>query len=1181
MITSIATLGLSSSQQFVEEYSLLYSDSGGSWRPVLMSDGTPKLFKGNRNGDVIQRNYFQDNPIIARWIRINPTRWRDRISMRVEIYGCNYVEEVMSFDGLSYVRRDLSYQPVMSHRDLIRLRFQTNVPDGILLYSRGTQGDYIALQLFQNKLILNMDLGAKQITTVTVGSLLDDNLWHDVSIFRENKDIVFTVDRVIARQKMRGDFEQLDLNQEMFVGGVPNFNMEGLIVTYNFSGCVENLFINYTNLVYELKYKQDYTYTKVGNGIGFVCREVTDSPVTFRTAESYGILKSNEGMPNLNISINFRTFNEEGLLLYHKFHSNYGSIKMYLNNGKIKIDLAVGDIPRITIDNFQEMFNDGVWHKAVLMATTSYMELNVDKKPVKISRALNFLTGNTMLIGGGVYGSIGFIGCMRFDGHMVQPASFEGDVLRDSCQLVDRCNPNPCEHGGVCRQNSEEFFCDCGNNGYGGAVCHTSLKHLSCESFRQNNPNIRQERIMIDIDGSGPLPAFKVLCDVNTENLMTTTRIGHRSEKPTIVNGFDRPGSFMQEIYYDANIEQLTQLVNRSRSCKQSLAYECFRSRLLNTPVRDPRRFEPFSWWVSRQNQRMDFWSGSLPGTFKCKCGMDGTCVDPTKWCNCDSYRETLLVDDGEITTKEFLPVRQLRFGDTGGPLDNKKGTFSLGPLICEGDYMYDNVVTFKHSDATINYPTFDMGHSGDIYFEFRTTQENGVLIHSIGPTDYIKITIVGGDQIQFTYYSGNGPLGVSAETLIKLNDNRWHSVLIERNRKEASVVVDGSIKNTVREPIGASRAIYLTSEFVVGATVDYRDGFVGCMRALMLNGRPIEMNELAKRGLYGVLPGCVGKCESSPCLNNATCWEGYSHYTCDCRWTAFKGPICADEIGVHMRKDDMVEYKFEGTYKSTTEEKIRIGFFTSEPGGMLMGLYGKSGEYMSIMLANSGDLKVVFDFGFERQEVIYENRLANAQTHDVKIYRKHGGRTLVIQADNYEPMETTFKLDKTQDVQFDNIINLYLGRNHSMNTGEGFTGCISRVQFDDVYVLKLLFQEDRPQNIRSIPSDLKEDFCGIEPVTYPPEVKESRPAPAFDPSILIEKGGYTRADSAVLGGILAIIFLALIAMAILIGRYVSRHKGEYKTHEDMGARDAPDADTAVAQGQTGHNVSKKKEVFL
>lgn len=47
------------------------------------------MFKGNENADRIKYNVFEV-PIIAQWVRINPTRWRDRISLRAELYGCEY-----------------------------------------------------------------------------------------------------------------------------------------------------------------------------------------------------------------------------------------------------------------------------------------------------------------------------------------------------------------------------------------------------------------------------------------------------------------------------------------------------------------------------------------------------------------------------------------------------------------------------------------------------------------------------------------------------------------------------------------------------------------------------------------------------------------------------------------------------------------------------------------------------------------------------------------------------------------------------------------------------------------------------------------------------------------------------------------------------------------------------------
>lgn len=136
------------------------------------------MFRGNTDGDTISRNEFEV-PIIAQWIRINPTRWTDRISMRVELFGCEYgivckiftvsfsyknyvyflAADDMAFNGTSMLRLNLLRDPISASREIIRFRFKTSVANGILLYSRGSQGDYIALQLRENRLLLNLDLG--------------------------------------------------------------------------------------------------------------------------------------------------------------------------------------------------------------------------------------------------------------------------------------------------------------------------------------------------------------------------------------------------------------------------------------------------------------------------------------------------------------------------------------------------------------------------------------------------------------------------------------------------------------------------------------------------------------------------------------------------------------------------------------------------------------------------------------------------------------------------------------------------------------------------------------------------------------------------------------------------------------------------------------------------------------
>lgn len=51
-----------------------------------------------------------------------------------------------------------------------------------------------------------------------MGSLLDDNIWHDVVISRNRRDILFSVDRVVVQDKIKGEFNRLNLNRAVWHG---------------------------------------------------------------------------------------------------------------------------------------------------------------------------------------------------------------------------------------------------------------------------------------------------------------------------------------------------------------------------------------------------------------------------------------------------------------------------------------------------------------------------------------------------------------------------------------------------------------------------------------------------------------------------------------------------------------------------------------------------------------------------------------------------------------------------------------------------------------------------------------------------------------------------------------------------------------------------------------------------
>lgn len=437
-----------------------------------------------------------------------------------------------------------------------------------------------------------------------------------------------------------------------------------MVVQQNYTGCVENLYLNSSNFIREMKYAyeigESLRYQKVN--AFYSCPDPPITPVTFLTRTSYARMKGYEGMKQLNVSFYFRTYEDRGLMVHHDFTSK-GYVKVYLEFGKVKVDIKSGDGPRTTLDNYDDQFNDGRWHSLVLTISRNSLVLDIDQRPMPTTRLLEMTTGGVYYIGGlpvDAYevkskdgsafdgrGKEGFVGCMRtitVDGNYKLPSDWKeeeycckGEIVFDACHMIDRCNPNPCQHSGICRQNSREFFCDCSNTGYAGAVCHTALNPLSCQAYKNVQSVQQRANVHIDVDGSGPLDPFPVTCEFYADGRVVTL-LSHSKEHTTSVDGFQEPGSFEQNIIYEASLPQIEALLNRSMNCWQRLSYQCRSSRLFNSPS-DEQTFHPYSWWISRHNRRMDYWAGGLPGSRKCECGIQGSCIDPTKWCNCDANR--------------------------------------------------------------------------------------------------------------------------------------------------------------------------------------------------------------------------------------------------------------------------------------------------------------------------------------------------------------------------------------------------------------------------------------------------------------------------------------------------------------------------------------------------------------
>ena len=197
----------------------------------------------------------------------------------------------------------------------------------------------------------------------------------------------------------------------------------------------------------------------------------------------------------------------------------------------------------------------------------------------------------------------------------------------------------------------------------------------SCSAIRKYVSSVSGNYV-IDPDSAGGLAPFTVYCDMSYKSGVGVAVISHDSESRTHVNGYSSPGSYSRDIHYTgASLSQLASLTRVSSHCEQFFKYECYNSVVL--------RCGAYAWWVSRDSSKMTYWGGASPDSGKCACGMTNSCADSGYACNCDKNDGVWREDSGLLTDKTHLPVKQLRFGDTGSSI--AQGYHTLGKLKCYG----------------------------------------------------------------------------------------------------------------------------------------------------------------------------------------------------------------------------------------------------------------------------------------------------------------------------------------------------------------------------------------------------------------------------------------------------------------------------------------------------------------
>uniref|UniRef100_A0A8C9SE52 Contactin associated protein 1 n=1 Tax=Scleropages formosus TaxID=113540 RepID=A0A8C9SE52_SCLFO len=1180
-IVAISTQGTFNSNDWVTKYTILYGDRPDSWTPYIQRGGNSTL-SGNWNYYQVKRHVFH-YAFTAKHLRFLPLGWNTesggKIGVRLEVYGCAYDSYVMAYDGDDMVAYAFPGGRSRTLQDHIALNFKTLEHDGVLLHSEGMQGDVLMLELRDTRLYLHISLGSSTVqvvegmTTLTVGNLLDDQHWHYVTIKRYGRQVNLTVDSHTESTICNGEFSYLDLEDQVYVGGVIEPKMPHLPNKSNFRGCLENVFYNGVNIINLAEQKDPQIRFPHHQ---YACQDLQLKPMSFTGPNNYlqvpGLLRKSR----MSVKFSFRSWDHMGLLMFTRFADDLGSLELGLSEGQVNITLQQPGKKLRFAAGYG--LNDGFWHTVDLAARDNFLVVTIDEdegSPLKITNVFAMRTGDRYFFGGCPKTNNtarcettlkAFHGCMEqifidsepvdIDTMLQQRWGRYAELLLGTCGITDRCTPNPCEHEGRCIQSWDDFICMCENTGYKGEVCHKSVYKESCEAYRLSGKFYSGD-YTIDPDLSGPLRPFSVYC-----NMKAWTVVRHNRMEVTKVTGSSVDQPYLASVEYcNASWDEVTALANVSEYCEQWIEFACYKSRLLNSPSG-----RPYSYWIGRHGESQVYWGGSFPGVQRCACAINSTCVDPRFFCNCDAdYRR--YSDKGWLNYRDHMPIRRIVVGDTNRT--TSEAHFSLGALRCHGDSSTWNTVAFT-KPMYLKFPTFRPGTSADISFYFKTTADHGVFLENSDDRhrSFIRVELNSTTDLLFVFMVGDGILNVTLRSPEPLNDDEWHHVKAEINVKMARLKVDYQPWSVCHFPGQTYVTMKFTQPLLVGAAKDKQRAYLGCLRGLRMNGLPLDLEGKANAE-EGVRRNCTGQCVNAaiPCRNGGRCMEGYASYYCDCNNTAFEGYYCHKDIGAFFEEGTWLRYNirreavseeaqwaywvdphnFSLGYNHIGEE-IEFSFSTTHTPAVLLYISSFVRDYIAVILKRDGSLDLRYRLSaFTDKFQITSLNVADGYPHFVNITRQN--RTLRTQVDYMEPVKQHMSI--LEDNRFDSPKSFFLGR--VMEVGDidyeikkhnspGFVGCMSGVRYNIYAPLKAYFRPNETDPPVTAMGFLEESNCGAYPSIMGVVPLEEDPW-------YTGPGGlqrYTDVSSII------VLLLLVLTFGTLFGlyTYLYRYKGSYRTNE-------------------------------
>ncbi|XP_063097022.1 neurexin 3 isoform X11 [Cavia porcellus] len=323
----------------------------------------------------------------------------------------------------------------------ISFDFRTTEPNGLILFTHGkpqerkdarsqknTKVDFFAVELLDGNLYLLLDMGSGTIKVKATQKKANDGEWYHVDIQRDGRSGTISVNSRRTPFTASGESEILDLEGDMYLGGLPE-NRAGLILptelwtamlNYGYVGCIRDLFIdgrskNIRQLAEmqnaagvksscsRMSAKQCDSYPCKNNALckdgwnRFIC-DCTGTGYWGRTCEREASILSYDGsmymkiiMPMVmhteaeDVSFRFMSQRAYGLLVATTSRDSADTLRLELDGGRVKLMVNL-DCIRINCNSSKgpetlyagQKLNDNEWHTVRVVRRGKSLKLTVD-----------------------------------------------------------------------------------------------------------------------------------------------------------------------------------------------------------------------------------------------------------------------------------------------------------------------------------------------------------------------------------------------------------------------------------------------------------------------------------------------------------------------------------------------------------------------------------------------------------------------------------------------------------------------------------------------------------------------------------------------------------------------------------------------------------------------------------